>query len=47
MPVYITGALVATMVLLILDLDRPGSGLIKVSQQPMANAAAALAAFPD
>lgn len=46
-PVYITGALVATMVLLILDLDRPGSGLIKVSQQPMANAAAALAAFPD
>lgn len=46
-PVYITGALVATMVLLIQDIDRPGAGFIKVSQQPMANAAAALAAFPD
>lgn len=46
-PVYITGALVATMVLLIQDIDRPGAGFIKVSQQPMANAAAAIAAFPD
>jgi hypothetical protein len=46
-PVYITGVLVATMVLLIQDIDRPGAGFIKVSQQPMANAVAALAAFPD
>ena len=47
LPVYITGILVAAMVLLIQDIDRPGAGFIKVSQQPMANAAAALAAFPD
>ena len=47
MPVYITGILVAAMVLLIQDLDRPGSGFIRVSQQPIVNAAAAIAAFPD
>jgi hypothetical protein len=35
------------MVLLIQDIDRPGAGFIKVSQQPMANAAVTLAAFPD
>ena len=46
-PVYIAGVLVAAMVLLIQDIDRPGDGFIKVSQQPMANAAAAIAAFPD
>jgi hypothetical protein len=46
-PVYLTGILVAAMVLLIQDIDRPGAGFIKVSQQPMANAAATLAAFPD
>jgi hypothetical protein len=46
-PVYITGILVAAMVLLIQDIDRPGAGYIKVSQQPMVNAAAAIAAFPD
>jgi len=47
LPVYLTGILVAAMVLLIQDIDRPGAGFIKVSQQPMANAAAAIAAFPD
>ena len=47
LPVYLTGILVASMVLLIQDIDRPGAGFIKVSQQPMANAAAAIAAFPD
>ncbi len=45
-PVLITGILVATMVLLIQDIDRPGSGYIRVSQQPLANAAAAIDAFP-
>jgi len=45
-PVHITGILVAAMVLLILDLDRPGSGFIRVSQQPLANAAATIDAFP-
>jgi hypothetical protein len=47
LPVYITGVLVAAMVLLIQDIDRPGAGFIKVSQQPMVNAAAGLAVFPD
>jgi hypothetical protein len=46
-PVYLTGILVASMVILIQDIDRPGAGFIKVSQQPIANAAATLAAFPD
>ncbi|WP_422031053.1 hypothetical protein [Reyranella sp.] len=45
-PVHITGILVATMVLLIQDIDRPGSGYITVSQQPLVNAAAAIDAFP-
>jgi hypothetical protein len=35
------------MVLLIQDIDRPGSGYIRVSQQPLANAAAAIDAFPS
>lgn len=47
LPVHIAGILVAAMVLLIQDIDRPGAGFIKVSQQPMVNAAAAIAAFPD
>jgi len=47
LPVYITGILVAAMVLLIQDLDRPGAGFIRVSQQPMINTAASLAAFAD
>ena len=45
-PVHITGLLVATMVLLIQDIDRPGSGFIRVSQQPLVNAAATIDAFP-
>jgi hypothetical protein len=31
LPVYITGLLVAALILLILDLDRPGAGFIDVS----------------
>lgn len=47
LPVYITAILVAAMVLLIQDLDRPGAGFIKVSQQPMINTAASLATYAD
>ena len=47
LPVYIMGLLVAVVILLILDLDRPGSGFIKNSQQPMIDTAASIAAFPD
>ena len=45
-PVLVTGILVAGMVLLIQDIDRPGAGFIRVSQQPLVNAAATIDAFP-
>ncbi|MGE0578583.1 MAG: hypothetical protein AB7F22_02450 [Reyranella sp.] len=47
LPVHLMGVLVAAMVLLIQDIDRPGAGFIKVSQQSMASTAALLAGFPD
>lgn len=47
LPVYITAILVCAMVLLIQDLDRPGGGFIRVSQTPMINTSASLAAYPD
>jgi hypothetical protein len=47
LPVFIMGMLVAAVILLILDLDRPSTGFIKVSQQPMIDAAASIAAFPN
>lgn len=46
LPVHITGLLVATIVLLIQDIDRPGSGFITVSQQPLVNAAATITSPP-
>ena len=45
-PVYIFGFLIATVMLLIVDLDRPSGGFIRVSQQPMIDTAASIAAFP-
>jgi hypothetical protein len=47
LPVYVMGFLISGVILLILDLDRPGAGFIEVSQQPMVDAAASIAAFPD
>ncbi len=47
LPVYITAILIASMVLLIQDIDRPGAGFIRVSQQPMINTAASLAGYSD
>jgi hypothetical protein len=44
-PVYVMGLLAFTVIMLILDLDRPGAGFIEVSQQPMIDAAASIAAF--
>ena len=44
-PVYIVGLLVAVVILLIVDLDRPSGGFIKVSQQPMIDTAAGIAAL--
>jgi uncharacterized membrane protein YidH (DUF202 family) len=46
-PVYIIGLVVSVVILLILDLDRPSRGFIQVSQQPMIDAAASIAAFSD
>jgi hypothetical protein len=46
-PVYLTGIVVAAVILLIQDLDRPGSGFITVSQQPMIDVAASLAGYSD
>jgi hypothetical protein len=45
--VYVMGFLVSAVILLILDLDRPGAGFIEVSQQPMVDTAASIAAFPE
>jgi hypothetical protein len=44
-PVYVMGLLAFAVITLILDLDRPGAGFIEVSQQPMIDAAASIAAF--
>jgi hypothetical protein len=47
LPVYIMGLLISVVILLILDLDRPGSGFIQNSQQAMEDTAASIAAFRD
>jgi hypothetical protein len=45
--IYTMGILVSAMMLLIQDLDRPNAGFVMVSQQPMLNVAASIAAFAD
>jgi hypothetical protein len=45
LPVYVSGLLVSAVILLIQDLDRPTAGFIRVSQQPMIDAAAGIRAF--
>ena len=47
LPVYLLGLGVCAVLVLILDLDRPTAGFIKVSQQPMLDTAASMAAFSD
>lgn len=47
LPIYIMGALVSAVILLIQDLDRPDAGFIVVSQQPMIDAAASIASYKD
>jgi hypothetical protein len=46
-PVYVMGPLVAGVIMLIMDLDRPGAGFIDVSQQPIIDAAAGIRGFVD
>ena len=47
LPIYVMGVLVSTVILLIQDLDRPTTGLIRVSQQPMIDTAASIASYTD
>lgn len=47
LPVYVMGLLAGAVILLILDLDRPGAGFIEVSQQPMIDTASSIAGFDD
>lgn len=47
LPVYITGLMVAALILLIEDLDRPTAGFITLSQQPMIDTAESIASFQD
>jgi hypothetical protein len=46
-PVYLMGALVCAVILLIQDLDRPATGFIMVSQQPMIDTANAIAGYSE
>lgn len=45
LPVYVTGVMVSAVILLIQDLDRPNTGFITVSQQPIIDTAAGLATY--
>ncbi len=47
LPVYVMGILVASVILLIQDLDRPSSGFIRVSQQPLIDTAQVMEKFPE
>ncbi len=47
LPIYAMAVLVAAMILLIQDLDRPSAGFIKVNQQPMLDTATGISGFSD
>jgi hypothetical protein len=47
LPLYVMGVLVTGVILLILDLDRPGAGFIEVSQQPMIDTAASIGGYSE
>ena len=47
LPIYIMGMLVAAVILLIQDIDRPSTGFIRVSQQPMIDTAAGISSYSD
>jgi hypothetical protein len=47
LPIYLMALLVATVILLIQDLDRPRTGLVKTVQQPMIDVADSIAAYSD
>lgn len=45
-PVYVVNILVASVILLIQDIDRPDTGAVTVDQQPILDVAASIAAYP-
>lgn len=45
-PVYVVNILVAAVILLIQDIDRPDTGAVTVNQQPILDVAASMAAYP-
>jgi hypothetical protein len=45
LPVYTVSILVAPVILLIHDIDRPGAGFVSVSQQPLIDTANAIASY--
>jgi len=47
LPTYLMALLVAAVILLIQDLDRPGTGFVKIVQQPMIDVANSIAENPD
>jgi hypothetical protein len=47
LPVYVMALLVAAVILLIQDLDRPNTGFINTVQQPMNDVANSIAAYSD
>lgn len=47
LPRYLMGIIVAGVLLLIQDLDRPGTGFIQVSQRPMLDVAKSLEGYTD
>jgi hypothetical protein len=47
LPIYLTGMLTSTVILSIQNLDRPTTGFIMVSHQPMIDTAAGIAAYAD
>ena len=46
-PAYALSAITAVLLTLIQDIDRPGEGYVRVSQQPMVETAAGIAAYRD
>jgi hypothetical protein len=47
LPAYLMGAIVASVILLVQDLDRPTVGFITVNQQPMLDTIASMASYSD
>jgi Na+/glutamate symporter len=47
LPIYVMAVFVSTVILLIQDLDRPNTGFIIISQQPMIDTAASIEAYAN